>query len=84
MRNTANSLRNHRTAVALLRRLLEENGIDPGDWPIERTKRAREDSHEVRREIPPVRLDTLFERDELFEVWRRYFEDVLDDRNGGE
>lgn len=69
---------NHRTAIALLRRLLRENGIDPGQWSIERTERARDESHEVRREISRVRLDTLYERDELYEVWRRYFEDVLE------
>lgn len=69
---------NHRTAVATLRRLLRENGIEPGDWPIERTGRALEESHRVRREIPPVRLDTLYVRDPLFDVWRRFFEDVLD------
>lgn len=68
---------NHRTAVVLLRRLLRENGIDPGEWPIERIKRARKNSQRVRREIPPVRLDTLYERDALFSVWREYFEDVL-------
>lgn len=68
---------NHRTAVVVLRRLLRENGIGPGEWPIERTGRARERSHRVRREIPPVRLDTLYERDALFSVWRDYFEDVL-------
>lgn len=69
---------NHRTAVALLRRLLRENGIDPGDWPIERTEQARAESHTIRRQIDPVRLDTLYHRDELFEVWRRYFQEVLD------
>lgn len=68
---------NHRTAVVLLRRLLRENGIDPGAWPVDRTLRAREGSHDIRRTIPPVRLDTLYERDALFEVWRRYFEDVM-------
>jgi len=68
---------NHRTAMALLRRLLYENGIEPGDWPIERTEKARDDSHEVRAEIPPIRMDMLYERDELFDLWRRYFDDVL-------
>lgn len=68
---------NHRTAVAMLRRLLRENDIEPGDWPIERTERAVSESHRARRDIPPVRLDTLYVRDGLFRVWRRYFEDVL-------
>lgn len=69
---------NHRTALALLRRLLRANGIDPGQWPAERTELARDESHEVRREIPQIRLDTLFERDPLYEVWECYFEDVLE------
>lgn len=68
---------NHRTAIVLLRRLLRDNGIEPGEWSIERTKQARADSHEVRAELPPIRMDTLYERDELFELWRRYFKDVL-------
>ena len=68
---------NHRTAIALLRHLLRENGIEPGKWPVERTKRVREESHEVRAALPPIRMDTLYERDELFELWRAYFSDVL-------
>jgi len=68
---------NHRTAIVLLRRLLRGNSIEPGEWSIERTERARTESHRVRREIPPVRLDTLYARDALFEVWRGYLEDVL-------
>lgn len=68
---------NHRTAMALLRRLLSENGIEPGAWPVERTKQVRVDSHEVRHEIPPITMDTLYKRDELFVLWRCYFEDIL-------
>lgn len=68
---------NHRTAIALLRRLLRENGIDPGNWPAERTRIARDESHEVRRELPQIRFDTMYEHDALYEVWERYFEDVL-------
>ena len=36
---------NHRTAVAMLRTLLQENGIDYKPWSIERLRRARTDSH---------------------------------------
>jgi len=36
---------NHRTAIATLRRLLRENGIDTGEWPVVKTKVAREQSH---------------------------------------
>lgn len=68
---------NHRTAIALLRKLLRENDIDPGTWPIKRTQKARDESHKVRRELPPIRMDTLYERDELFDVWYDYFTDVL-------
>jgi len=45
---------NHRTAAATLRRLLRENGIDPGEWPVEETEQALVESHRVRREIPAV------------------------------
>jgi prophage maintenance system killer protein len=68
---------NHRTAIALLRQLLRENGIEPGKWPVERTKRVRDESHDVRAELPPIQMDTLYERDDLFELWRAYFTDVL-------
>ncbi|AHZ21983.1 hypothetical protein E6P09_07665 [Haloferax mediterranei ATCC 33500] len=69
---------NHRTAIALLRQLLVENGINPGKWSPERTRQARDESHRVRREIEPIRLDSLYVRDELWEVWKRYFEDVFE------
>ena len=68
---------NHRTAIALLRRLLRSNGIDPGEWSIERTERAREESSRVRHDVPPIGLERVYERDDLYRVWRRYFEDVL-------
>ena len=67
---------NHRTAIALLRELLRDNGIEPGSWPIEKTKTVRARSHDVRRELPPVTLDTLYERDELYDLWFEYFQDV--------
>jgi hypothetical protein len=68
---------NHRTAIALLRDLLLMNNIRPGKWPAERTKEARQESHDVRKEIEPVRLHTLYRRDRLWLVWWRYFLDVL-------
>jgi hypothetical protein len=71
---------NHRTALALLRSLLVENGIKPGRWSPERTREARDESHDVRKRLEPVRIDTLYERDELWEVWRSYFEDVFEPR----
>ena len=68
---------NHRTAIALLRKLLRDSGIETGAWPTERVERARDESHAVRNEIPPVRLDTLYEKDTLYDVWFRFFTDVL-------
>jgi len=68
---------NHRTAIALLRKLLRDNGIDPGNWSTDRVEEARDESHDIRQEIPPVRLDTLYEKDELYRIWYRFFTDVL-------
>lgn len=74
---------NHRTAVATLRKLLEENDIEYADWSPERLREARKRSHEVRFElgrrddITDVRMDTLYRRDELYTVWLRFFEDEL-------
>lgn len=70
---------NHRTAIAMLRRLLQKNGIEVDRWPTDRVTAARDESHKVRREIPPIQLDTLYEKDELYDVWLRFFTDVLGD-----
>jgi len=69
---------NHRTAIALLRQLLMRNDMIPNDWSIERTRAARDESHAVRKQIPPIRLDTLYKPTRLYLVWWRYFVDVLD------
>lgn len=68
---------NHRTAMVLLRKLLRDNEIDIGQWPTDRVREVRDQSHAVRQEIPPVHLDTLFEKDELYRVWLQFFNDVL-------
>lgn len=68
---------NHRTAMALLRELLQENRIDYERWSVERLRTARKESHEIRRKIEPVHLDTLYRRDPLYEVWLSFFEDEL-------
>jgi len=68
---------NHRTAVALLRRLLAENGIEYADWSLTRLRDARKESHAVRREVETIRLDTLYRKDELYDVWWRFFDDEL-------
>lgn len=68
---------NHRTAIALLRKLLVDNDIDVGEWPTDRVEEVRDESHTVRREIDPVRLDTLYREDELYRVWLAFFADVF-------
>lgn len=68
---------NHRTAVALLRRLLAENGIEYVDWSLDRLREARKESHTVRRETETIRLDTLYRKDGLYDVWWRFFDDEL-------
>ena len=73
---------NHRTAIALLRKLLADNSIDLDPWPTERVREARNESHAVRQQIPPVRLDTLYRKDKVYRVWYRFFTDVLGDEYG--
>jgi prophage maintenance system killer protein len=68
---------NHRTAVALLRRLLGQNGIEYEPWSPARLLVARKESHTVRGRIEPVRLDTLYRRDRLYDVWSAFFTDEL-------
>jgi len=72
---------NHRTAIAMLRKLLRDNGIEIGRWPTDRVKAVRDESHDVRQKIPPIQLDTLYDEDELYAVWLRFFTDVLADRD---
>lgn len=68
---------NHRTAMVLLRKLLQHNNVDIGTWPTDRVAKVRDESHEIRQEIQPVRLDTLYKKDELYDVWLQFFTDVL-------
>jgi len=68
---------NHRTAIVTLRKLLKDNGIEPGYWPPEISERAVIRSHKVRKEIENIRLNTLYVRDRLFLVWLLYFKTVL-------
>lgn len=68
---------NHRTAVALLRTLLSENKIAYEEWSVEHLKNTRKLSHDVRRDIEPVELDTLYRRDELYRLWRQFFQEEL-------
>lgn len=68
---------NHRTAVASLRELLRENGMQPGRWPPAVTRATAVRSHRIRKETANVCLDTLYRRDRLFLVWVLYFKTVL-------
>lgn len=68
---------NHRTAVATLRRLLAANDIQYEAWSVENLEAVRQESHDVRREIDPVELHTLYRRDELYERWLAFFTDEL-------
>jgi hypothetical protein len=68
---------NHRTAAAILRAILSQNGIQPGHWGPSKTYRTQKESHKVRKEHPPITLADIYQRDPLYEVWRRYFDDVL-------
>ncbi|MCX2818148.1 hypothetical protein EGH25_02110 [Haladaptatus sp. F3-133] len=68
---------NHRTAMALLRKLLRDNSIELAPLPPQRAREASLRSHEVRNKIEPVRLDTLYRKDRLFLVWRLYFEPAI-------
>jgi hypothetical protein len=62
--------------MVLLRKLLRDNEIDIGRWPTDRVREVRDQSHAV-QEIPPVHLDTLYKKDELYRVWLQFFNDVL-------
>lgn len=55
------------------------DGISVGQWPTERVKQVRDESHTVRRELPPITPDELYTKDELYRVWLRFFIDVLPD-----
>lgn len=37
----------------------------------------RDEAHQVRGEIEEIRLDPLYQRDELYEVWLSFFEEEL-------
>jgi len=71
---------NHRTSMATVRKLLDDNGISGFDVSLhdfdERTEAARNASKEERKKND-VDMDNYYEKDSLYEVWRKYFEDVL-------
>lgn len=65
---------NHRTAMSLLRKLLRDNGMEMATGSPKRARDVSIRSHEVRKELDPITLDNLYEKDKLFLVWRVYFE----------
>ncbi|WP_266082518.1 hypothetical protein [Haladaptatus caseinilyticus] len=69
---------NHRTGVVILREIMAENDLPPGDWDPERTRQVRDESHTVRGELPTITLADIYQKDPLYDVWRRYFDDVLE------
>lgn len=73
---------NHRTAIALLRDLLEENGLKQPPWPTARSRQAIKESKKVRKHMKnhstSVTLDTLYEYDRLYWVWWKHTVDVVE------
>jgi prophage maintenance system killer protein len=70
---------NHRTGMSVLRTTMENNGIEPPSElqeACQRTETAIDASKKVREEglVTPSKM---YEKDELYEVWYNYFEDVL-------
>lgn len=69
---------NHRTAMGTLYAVLDANDLTPvGDWPFEWVDVAVVRSKLLRGYHCDVRFDTLWERDELYHHWLRYFRDNL-------
>jgi len=65
---------NHRTAMGTLYAVLDANDLTPvGDWPFEWVDVAVVRSKLLRGYHCDVRFDTLWERDELYHHWLRYF-----------
>lgn len=72
---------NHRTAIALLRKLLKENGMPQPAWSVHAIQATRRKSKELinnlSSENDPICIDSLYERDELFRLWQEFFEREL-------
>lgn len=70
---------NHRTAMGTLSFLLDINGIPypASEWPGTEIERAVLKSKLIRLLFVDVRFDNLWEKDELYTHWHRYFRDVL-------
>lgn len=71
---------NHRTAMASLNALLRRNGIQvPQQWPEREIGRTVLKSKFIRNFVVDVRFDTLWKRDELYQLWHRHFRDLFYD-----
>ena len=72
---------NHRTAISLLRDVLYQNGIPQPSWSSTHSALAREQSKKIIlnkiHKNESIRLDTLYERDNLFQLWCQFFEREL-------
>ena len=67
---------NHRTAMGSLYVILNKNGLEPDkEWPFDWIDIAVTRSKLLRGYHCNVRFDTLWERDELYLHWLRYFRD---------
>ena len=71
---------NHRTAMATLRGMMKDNGIEPfrpfgevEDMTVDVLDRSKK----LRREEVNVDMGNYYERDRLYDVWFDYFEKVL-------
>ncbi|MDZ7688745.1 MAG: hypothetical protein U5J64_08510 [Halobacteriales archaeon] len=70
---------NHRTAMATLRGMMKDNGIEPFRPFVEVKERSVEVlgvSKELRRGTD-VDMSNYYEKDRLYEVWLEYFEEVV-------
>lgn len=70
---------NHRTAMATLSFLLDVNNIQYPELPGDGVERAVLKSKLIRTLLVDVRFDNLWEKDELFVHWNRYFQNHLYD-----
>jgi hypothetical protein len=70
---------NHRTGMSSLRTTMRTNGTEPPpklDDVGDKAYGVLDDSKEV-RDYCEVSEENMFEKDDLYEVWKGYFDDVL-------
>jgi len=71
---------NHRTAIGSLRALLSLNDIEtPEEWPGQELDRTIIKAKFVRNFVVDVRFDTLWRKDELYQLWHRHFRNLFFD-----